>query len=236
MKSNIIPAIMPQKFFAIEDSVNLVRHAVGMVQLDLMDGKYVPEKTWPFHYKNDHDLRDLIAQDISLPLWEEIDYELDLMVERPEEQLDTWLQIGAARVIFHYASIHDWDKIRDIGPGVRNFIKIGLAVTIHDDLEKACLLVEEGLFDYIQVMGISRIGYMGEPFATDSLAIIRDLKKKYPHMMITVDGGVSLDTIADLANVGATEFVSGSGVFGGGEVEENIYNLEDESGLFSDQD
>ena len=37
----------------------MVKNHVTTVQLDIMDGRYVPEKTWPFVYGTDRDLRDL---------------------------------------------------------------------------------------------------------------------------------------------------------------------------------
>lgn len=225
MEKEIIPAIMPSKFEDIEELTSLVKNSVETVQLDLMDGKYVPEATWPFNYGTDRNLIALETQDISLPFWEEMNYELDLMVERPEERLKTWLGIGASRVIFHFASIHDWEKIKNIDLGIRNFIEIGLAVTIHDDLDAIFELIDDNVIDFIQVMGIAHIGYQGEPFEEQSLGIISQLQERYPDLTISVDGGVSLDTISDLYNSGARRFVSGSGVYGGGSAHENIESL-----------
>lgn len=216
---------MPRNFDEIEELVGLVRNSTDIVQLDLMDGKYVPEPTWPFFYGTDRNLVALEAQDSALPYWEDINYELDLMVERPEERLDTWLGIGAARVIFHYASVHDWEKIKAIDHGIRNFIEIGLAITVHDSLEDIYPLINEGVIDFIQVMGIANIGYQGEPFQESSLDIIDSLRSKYPDLVISVDGGVSLDTIVDLADAGVSRFVSGSGVYGGGDIHENIQHM-----------
>jgi ribulose-phosphate 3-epimerase len=226
MNTNIIPAIMPERFEDIETQTGLVLNQVRVVQLDIMDGKYVSEKTWPFIYGADRDLAELQTEEGSLPFWEDINYELDLMIERPEESLDTWLHIGASRVIFHYASIHDWEKIKNIDHVIRNFIKIGCAVTIHDKLEDIYSLIDEDVIDFIQVMGIADIGYQGEPFADESLDMIEELKKRYPDLLISVDGGVSIDTIGDLSLAGVERFVSGSGIYGGGVASENIAHLE----------
>ena len=225
MNTEIIPAVMPQSFEDIATYTGLVLHHVPIVQLDLMDGKYVSEKTWPFIYGSDRDLAALKTEDTSLPFWEEVNYELDLMVERPEENLDTWLHIGASQVIFHYASVHNWEAIQNIDHIIRNFIKIGVAVTIHDNLEKIYSLIDEKIVDFVQVMGIAHIGYQGEPFEEQSLEIVSQLKVRYPELIISVDGGVSLDTINDLYDVGVTRFVSGSGVYGSGIAEENIRHL-----------
>ncbi len=225
MNAEIIPAVMPNHFDDIEASAALVKNSVTTIQLDLMDGKYVSEKTWPFYYSTDYDLTNLLNEDGQLPFWEEVNYELDLMVTRPEESLDTWLHVGASRVIFHYASINNWKLIKEIDPGIRNFIEIGCAITIHDDLPDIIELIKENTFDFIQVMGIAHIGYQGEPFEESIIEIIDVLKNTFPDLIISVDGGVSLDTVGPLADGGVTRFVSGSAVFAHGSADENIEAL-----------
>jgi len=225
MNIHIIPAIMPQNYYDIEDSVALVKSDTQYVQLDIMDGKYVSEKTWPFYYGTDRDLETLKGEDQGLPFWEDVDYEFDLMIERPEESLETWLGIGASRIILHYSSVHDWDKIRSIEPGIRNFTKIGCAITIHDDIQNIRTLIDEKLFDFVQVMGIAHIGFQGEPFEPKSLELIRELYANYTDLLITVDGGVSIITIKEMYDAGASQFVSGSGVFATGMAAENINGL-----------
>lgn len=225
MRPEIIPAIMPEQYDEIESMTGMVKNHVNTVQLDLMDGRYVPEKTWPFVYGTDRDLRDLLSEEISLPFWEEMNYELDLMIERPEEQLDTWLNIGASRIIFHHASVHSWETIAAIDPVIREFIVLGCAVTVHDNLADIFPLIEKGIVSYVQVMGISHIGYQGEPFEPGSLELIQTLRNKYSELEIGVDGGVSSESIADLFDAGATRFVSGSAVFHSGIVSENINHL-----------
>ena len=225
MNIEIIPANMPEKFDDIANIAAAVRCNVRTIQLDLMDGKYVPEKTWPFIYTNDYHLDDLKKEDRGFPMWEDVNYELDLMVERPELDIDTWLTIGASRVILHYASVHDWDIIRDIDPVLLNFLDLGVAITIHDSLEDIFPLIDEKIVKFVQVMGIAQIGFMGEPFDERCLDIIEILHKKYPDMIIAIDGGVSENTIPALRDAGVSRFVSGSGISGHGIPSENVAYL-----------
>lgn len=224
MNYEIIPAIMPQNIDDIESHAMLVRHDVETIQLDLMDGKYVPERTWPFG-RSGTLYPDILSQELQLPFWEELDYELDLMVERPEENLDVWFRLGASRIIFHYASIHDLEKIIGIDPSIRNFVEIGIAITIHDDIEKIFPLIDGEYIDFVQVMGIKQVGFQGSPFEESSLTLIHTLVERYPDLIIAVDGGVSVATISRLAKAGAVRFVSGSGVFGSDIPAENIEQL-----------
>ena len=222
MNTEIIPAIMPHDFDDVTSYVGLVHKYTSMVQLDIMDGKYVPESTWPF-FRNSHNyLNQIKNQDKVLPFWEDVNYELDLMVTRPEEDLETWLNIGAARFIFHYGSVFNWQKIRDIKENIENFIEIGLAIHIDDTIEDIYSLIDEGVFDYIQIMGIAHIGYQGEAFDVRCFDIIKKIKIRYPEIPLGIDGGVSLRTISSLFNQGVVCFVSGSAIFAHGDIKENI--------------
>jgi len=55
----IIPAIMPEDFYHIEDDVKSVVNHAAVVQLDIMDGKFVGAKTWPYF----HSVIDGVPQD-----------------------------------------------------------------------------------------------------------------------------------------------------------------------------
>ena len=225
MNHEIIPAIMPEKFEDIESWVQTVRHDAQTIQLDIMDGKYVSEKTWPFMYNEDYRLRDMKREDAGFPFWEEINYELDLMVERPEQRLEDWFATGASRIIFHFKSVHDWNKIYDIDPVMRDFVEVFLAVTIHDDFEEVSRVLSLGSFDGIQIMGIEQIGYQGEPCTPMAIEAVHRVKESFPGMVIAVDGGVNRETIQDLQDAGVNHFVAGSAVFAQGIASENIQFL-----------
>ena len=225
MNTEVIPALMPTSYDDIQSAALSVRHSVSVLQLDIMDGKYVPKPTWPFSGKGNYELNEILAGERGLPVWEDLNYELDLMVRRPEEELEKWLGIGASRVIFHYASVHDWSSIAEIDPVIRNFLEIGVAITIHDDIKKVYELLDNKTVDFVQCMGISRIGYQGEPFNPDILQVITQLRNDYPELVISVDGGVNTDTIGALKKAGVNRFVAGSAVFGHGMADENINHL-----------
>ncbi len=227
MNKEIIPAVMPEKFDDIQGIVAAVKNDVQTIQLDLMDGNYVPEPTWPFMFDVDYKLEDLKNEEVGFPFWEDLNYELDLMISKPEEKIDTWLGIGASRVIFHYASVDDWKPIKTIDPVMRNFVELGVAVTIHDTVPNIYPLIDEGVVDYVQVMGIEHIGYQGESFDERCIDIITTLRKKYPEIIISVDGGVSAYSIPSLRDAGVDRFVSGSSVFGHGDASENVEHLRD---------
>lgn len=225
MNYEIIPAVMPRNLDDIESAARSVKDFSRIIQIDIMDGKYVPEPTWPYLSGGGRDIDSFTKGEIGLPLWEEVDYELDLMVTRPEENLDIWMGMGASRIIFHQASVHDWSTIAEIDATVRNFVSLGVAVTLHDDMNVLDQLIKDHVVDFVQCMGIEQIGYQGEPFNPDILGFIAGLHSRYPDLVISIDGGVSEQTIERLAEAGISQFVSGSAVFGQGIPEENINNL-----------
>lgn len=229
MDIEVIPAIMPTSLDNMASLVLLVRHSVDNVQIDIMDGEYVKPTTWPFMYARDLDVfRD---PEFAFPLWETMNYELDLMVRTPERDVNNWISLGASRIVFHYASVHDWKPIADIDPVIKKFTNFGVAVTIYDPIEKIYELIDNEVVDYVQVMGIARIGYQGEPFVPQILETVKELRNRYPDMPISIDGGVNLETIDRLYQAGANRFVAGSAVFGGGIPHENIEFLYDNLGF-----
>lgn len=229
MNIEVIPAVMPESLNALESSVLLVRHSVDTVQIDIMDGEYVAATTWPFMYARDLEVfRD---PEFAFPLWESMNYELDLMVRTPERDITNWLSLGASRIVFHYASVHDWKPIADIDPVIKTFTSFGVAVTIYDPIEKIYELIDTEVVEYVQIMGIARIGYQGEPFVPEVLEMVRELRKRYPDMPISIDGGVNLETIDQLYQAGANRFVAGSAIYKSGIPHENIEFLYDNLGF-----
>lgn len=90
-------------------------------------------------------------------------------------------------------------------------VQIGVAVpcTASPDL----LREYENLYDYVQVMGIEKVGFQGQPFDARAIELVRHVHEQYPELAIQVDGGVSEDTIPDLIRAGATRLVVGSAIW-----------------------
>ena len=58
----------------------------------------------------------IIAEEEGMPRWEDINFEVDLMVENPEAVVSKWVSAGASRVIVHVESMKDFEKIRAAVP------------------------------------------------------------------------------------------------------------------------
>jgi len=229
----IIPAIMPQSYSKMEKLVSQVVGSVDMIQLDLMDGIFVPEKTWPFKefkskrpkmdFITDLSWQELQTDDLGLPYWDDVDYELDLMVQDADIYLDHWIALGPKRIIFHLESLDDVERLLNEVQGIRSLIEIGLA--INNDTPIDVLLPHLEMIDCVQFMGIAKVGYQRQEFDERVLDKIASLKIHAPWMPVQVDGSVNLGTIEQLSEVGFERFIAGSAVFDEGDPKMNIEEL-----------
>ena len=107
----IIPAVIPQSFKDIEGKAEAVRGLVKTIQIDIMDGIFVPQKSWPYTGDKVHIFEKLIEREQRLPYWEELDFEIDLMVKNSKTAVEKWIQAGATRIIIHFESTKNLEEV-----------------------------------------------------------------------------------------------------------------------------
>ncbi len=203
---------MPQTIEEAREKAGLVPEALSL-QLDLMDGKYVGERTFPYN-----------GNEKMSPLEIGV-FELDLMIKNASDRIPEWLGLGATRLIFHIEAedglLDNFQKYGEALVGVER----GLAVGIDTPDERLDELVP--YVDFVQFMGIQKIGYQGEPFAEEIIEKIKSFKQVYPDVIVSVDGGVSKENILRLKEAGVNRVVVGSAIFGSGDPGENLEELEE---------
>ena len=211
----IVPAILATTATDIAQKILIAKDITTDVQVDIVDGSFASPPTWPYTEGN-------LASAPVLPPFphsETMNIELDLMVDDPERTLSTWMNMGARRILFHLESTLRMKDIletlqRDYGYEkgfMTSSLSIGVAVNIETRLE----LLEPYLdsIDYVQFMGIKRIGVQGQPFAKEVLSKIDIFRKKHPEVPIQVDGAVSLETAPALLSLGVQRLIVGSALF-----------------------
>ena len=141
---------------------------------------------------------DVLEEDI----WTEtdLDFEVHLMVSHPEEIIETWVDRGAKRVIVH--------KLNEKINSFKNKTELGLAVELGLLLEEVFPLVSE--VSFIHLMSIAKIGEQGHPFDERIFDRIREVREKFPTLIISVDGGVGVENFQKLKELGVNRFVVGS--------------------------
>lgn len=218
--TTVIPAIIARNFKQIEERVLEVKDFVNMVQVDIVDGVFVPKATWPY-VGDEGEYARLVDQEIGLPFWEDVDYEFHLMIEKPEDTIGQWISMGASRIIVQIETVSDMNAI--IEQCKASQVQVGIALKPSTDINTLSLWVEK--IDYIQCMGNDMLGRHGVPLQAGVLEKIRTLRTLYPDMEISIDIGVNKDTVTDLVDAGVTTLVAGSAVFEDGDIEQNIFEL-----------
>ncbi len=207
---------MPKNFYEIEKKLEQVVGSVNTVQLDLMDGKYVTSKTWPFNDMVGDSWQSLLTEEYGMPEWESVNYELDLMVEDVPNYFQDLMRIGPSRIIFHFPKNEIKKKeLKDFIKNLDNFykyeIELGVAYEHSDSIEDVMDIKDD--IKFVQCMGIEHVGVQGALYDSTVISRIQEVKDKMPDMVISVDGSVNKNTIKELFDAGVTRFVAGSALF-----------------------
>jgi ribulose-phosphate 3-epimerase len=186
---------------------------VDGIQIDVMDGRFVPDITW--------------GPGMVRALSSEVHIKLDvhLMIVEPERHLAAFANAGANRLIIHqevcphlYRTLQ---AIHELG------VEAGVALNPGTPLSA----IEEvlGLADLIQVMTVNP-GWGGQAFLhsqLDKIQRLRALLKQHNLATpIAVDGGVDTETAPKVVAAGATVLVAGSNIYNDhASVEHNVASL-----------
>lgn len=206
----IIPAVLPKTRKDIEETVlRYLETPVQTIQIDLVDGDFASPKTWPYNSKNQYDEYKTLEQE-GFPGWQDIDIELDLMIANPLESLERFIDWGPSRIIIHASSVDQKEYIAFLEKhrAVQSFIHFGIAFSVEDIISEYKDVLQ--YVDFVQCMGIETIGKQGQSFDERIIGQMKDVKKIVPEMILSVDGGVDLETSQKLITAGATRLVSGS--------------------------
>ncbi len=226
----IIPAVLSRNYEDMKNKIALVRGILPVVQIDLCDGIFVQNTTWPFSTggANDINFQRILNEREGMPFWEDIDFELDLMVEDAVSNFDIYTKLAPKRIVFHIEAVGDLNEFKDFIEGIdvyiRDAIQIGIAINTTTPIEQIFPLVNS--VDFVQCMGIEKIGFQGQPFDERVLNNIKILKEKYPDLIISVDGGVNFDTAQKLVEAGVDRLVAGSLLLKAEDIRETISVLE----------
>ncbi len=185
--------------------------AARTVQVDVMDGVFVPERSWPYTPGGSEEFARVASGEFTLPCAGDFDFEVDLMVADPVRAALDWARAGARRVIVHVESVADIaGAVREIKES--SGVEVGVALNIETPSERIEPVIRD--VDVVQCMGIARIGYQGEPFDERVVGKVADIHGRHPGVTMSVDGGVCAENIPRLVRAGARHLAVGSAVFG----------------------
>jgi ribulose-phosphate 3-epimerase len=225
--SVIVPAILPKSRADLEEKLAQLVGRVESVQIDIIDGRFVSPPSWPY-VEPLKEIHTLFAEGEMLPYVDQLKYEMDLMVSAPEEVTGIWIEAGAAAMTIHAESTQylpraitdmqvKYGHEKNFAPGL---LSLGLAINIDTDIS----LIEPYLHsaDYVQFMGIAKIGRQGEPFDQRVIRKITQFRHAHPDVLIQVDGGVSLLTAPALLSAGVDRLIVGSALWNAPDLEAEL--------------
>lgn len=217
----IIPAILEKSISGIKNKLTRLEDlaVVSWAQLDVMDGKFVPNTTW----NNPADLATLAT---SLKL------EIHLMVEDPAAAINNWLALpNVRRILVHEEAlvarrpVRPEDLLAEMILKARHQKKeIGLALNPATDISlvKRFLMV----LDMVLVMGVDP-GFSGQEFKLGVIRKVSALRKLNTKIKIAVDGGVNLKTAPALVAAGATHLCVASYLWKSADLSRAVAELKD---------
>ena len=203
-KKKIIPAIIAKTQEELDEALSKVTDIVEIVQLDVMDEKFVPNSSLFF--------------DIKLPKTSCL-FEAHLMVKKPEIWIEkNWQKIDT--ILVHYESC---DKPEKIISDVKNKgKKIGFVLNPETPVQNLSSFIDD--IDQVLIMTVNP-GFYGSPFLPEMLDKITELRSMKPDLDIEVDGGITDKTIDLVDKAGANMFVSGSYIMKAENVKKSINSL-----------
>lgn len=225
--TEITPAILVKNFNELNEKLARLVNITNLVQIDICDGNFVPSISWPMQ-KNDQDsLNMILSEEDGLPFWQSLDFEFDLMVLNAHKQFDFFTRLGAKRIIFHIEAENEDDFkefLESLDPYFKDNIEIGIAINTTTSIDKLDSIIN--YIDFVQCMGIEKIGFQGEPFDARVIDKIKEIKNKYPEIKISIDGAVNENTAPELLSAGANRLVIGSALLDSDDMGEAIKNFE----------
>ncbi len=195
----IVPAIIPKTESEILSILPTLRFSPE-IHVDVVDGQFVPFTSWPYEPAGEPLQVKAMTDSFTL--------EVDLMVKEPLLAAEAWLQAGADMLVFHIETI----SLADFTAFVKAEPNVSFGISALNDTPLEDLLAYAAVADYVQLMGIAKIGAQGQGFDARVLARIAAVKEKFPQLAISIDGSVNMETVKRLSEAGVNRLICGSAI------------------------
>ena len=167
------------------------------IHIDIMDGKFVENKTWTFG-----EIKKITSYS-HLPL------DVHLMVKNPEKYIEDYALLNTSYIAFHYEAVKDINAMIEF---IKNYgIRVGIAINPETDVNVVYPYLKD--IDEVLIMGVHP-GKSGQSFIETTPDKIKKLKDEIINQnvktIISVDGGVNDETGFLCKEAGVDTLVSAS--------------------------
>ena len=209
----LAPSILAADFARLAEQIRDASEGGGtVIHVDVMDGHFVPNLT--------------VGPPLVKSLRKATDLPLDchLMIENPDQFVAEFVEAGADWISVHQEACRHLNRTLSL---IRSHDALaGVVINPATPVETLSEVLE--IVDYVLVMSVNP-GFGGQKFIPETVRKIRrlaDLRaQRGLNYRIEVDGGIALETVAEVVRAGAEILVAGNAVFGQGDPKTNAQKL-----------
>lgn len=191
----IAPSMLASNYAFFKEELDKITKA-DYIHLDVMDGHFVPNISFGAGVIK------------AMKPHSDIPFDVHLMISHPLQYLNDFKNAGADILCFHVECDDDTgeviDKIIELG------MKPALAVKPNTPIETVYTFIDK-LF-MVLVMTVEP-GFGGQSFMENQMEKVKDIKQKYPNVLVEVDGGIGRASIDICKESGVDIAVAGTSVF-----------------------
>lgn len=213
----LAPSILSANFAELgKDIKKVIKAGCDIIHYDVMDNHYVSNLTMgPMILDN------LKKYGINIPI------DVHIMANPVDRLVTEFIEIGVNYISFHpETSKNIFNTLKKIK---KNGCKAGIAINPYTSLSCLDYIIKE--IDIILIMSVHP-GLSGQKFLSFILNKLYDInkliKKNNPNILLEIDGGIKINNIAKIANIGADIFVIGSEIFTKNNYKQTIYEIRNE--------
>ena len=209
----LAPSILSADFARLGEQVRAAcQGGASVIHVDIMDGHFVPNLT--------------VGPPVVKSLRKVTDLPLDchLMIENPDEFIPVFAELGVNWISVHQEAVRHLNRTLHLIKS--HECQAGVVINPSTPVETLSEVLD--IVDYVLVMSVNP-GFGAQKFIPSTMHKMRRLadirSQRGLNYRIEVDGGIALDTIADVARSGAEILVAGNAVFGSGDPKKNAEAL-----------